>query len=304
MDHQETDKKNSGNRIFIYLTIALTALSAFLGYKLYNQKEIIKTQYVEIEKKSSDMDLLKQELNDAKLDIEKASTDNKQLQSQLDQEREKIEELETQLEKAKGNAAEVNRLRRELTTIRNLIKSYLRQIDSLNTANQTLQAENATVRKDLESEKNVSKQLNEEKAALNQQIEKGSKLTTFNIFADGINERGSNKESSTTRARRADKIRCCFNLAANNIAKAGERMIYMKVIGPDGKVFSDGSDAGTITVSGQVQQYTAKKNVNYSNKSTEVCMIFRKKEDFMPGKYQIEIFAEEVVIGNTSLELK
>lgn len=304
MDQPANENKPSSNKIFVYLTIILAALSAFLGYQLFNQKEVIKTQYVEIEKKSSDMDLLMQDLSDAKLDIEKASTDNKQLQSQLDQEREKIEELEQQLEKAKGNAAEVSKLRRELNTIRGLIKSYLRQIDSLNTVNITLQAENATVRKDLESEKSTSKQLTEEKTALSKEVEKGSKLTTFNIFADGINERGSDKESSTTKARKADKIRCCFNLAANHIAKAGEKIVYMKVIGPDGKVFSDGSDAGTITVGGQAQQYTAKKTINYTNKATEVCMIFRKKDEFAQGKYLIEIFAEEVQIGNTSVELK
>lgn len=305
MENQSEEKKSTSNRFFIYLSVVLTAVSGFLGYQLYNQKEVVKTQFVEIEKKTSEYDIAKQELGELKAKYDEMQTDNKQLQSQLDMEREKIAELEEMIEKYKGDAVALSKARRELGTIRNLIKSYLRQIDSLNTANQQLQAENAVVKKDLESERGVSKQLNEEKAQLNQKIEIGSKLKAFGVFANGINVKNKDKEIATTKARRADLIRCCFTIAENSIAKAGERIIYMKLTGPDGKVFTNGSDeSNTFTFNGQKQQYSAKKNFTYDNKTEETCMIFRKTSDFLPGKYKVELFSDDVMIGATNLELK
>ena len=306
MENNELKEKKEGgsSKIFMILSILLAGVSVFLGYQLYNQKEIIKTQVVEIEKKSSEYDLAKSELAELKGKFDSLTTDNTQLQSQLDLEKEKIAELEEMIEKYKGDAVALNKARRELQTIRGLIKSYLRQIDSLNTANQNLQAEKATVQKDLENEKGVTKQLNDEKVALNQKVELGSKLKTYNVFANGVNEKGK-KEVVTSKSKKADKIRCCFTLAENSIAKAGERIVYMKITAPDGHVFANGSDdANMFTVNGQKQPYSAKKTINYDGKPSEVCMIFSKTKEFNEGKYKVEIFAEDVMIGVTNLELK
>ncbi|MCC7051279.1 MAG: hypothetical protein IT239_05820, partial [Bacteroidia bacterium] len=237
---QNDPKKGNNNKIFMALSILLAAVSGFLGYQLYNQKEVVKTQIVEIEKKTSEYDLAKQELGDLKTRFDSITTDNKQLQGRLDEGREKIAELEQTIEKYKDDAAALGKARRELQTIRGLIKSYLRQIDSLNTANQTLVAEKASVQKNLDAEKNVTKQLNEEKVSLNQKVEMGSKLKAFNVKATGINEKGK-REVETTRSRKADKIKCCFTLSENSIAKTGEKTVYMKITGPDGHTFANGS---------------------------------------------------------------
>jgi predicted nucleic acid-binding Zn-ribbon protein len=297
-------KEKSGTRIFMILSILLATISGFLAYQLFNQKEIIKTQIVEIEKKTSEYDLAKQELSDLKIRFDSLITDNKELQSQLDAERAKIAELEQMIEKYKGDAVALNKARRELQTIRGLIKSYLRQIDSLNTANQTLVAEKAAVQKNLENERNVNKQLSEEKEALNQKVVLGAKLKTFNLTVTAINEKGK-REVETTRSRKTDKIKCCFTIAENNIAKPGERVVYMKITGPDGHVFANGSDEQDMFfANGQKQPYSAKKTINYDGKNTDICMAFSKTSDFLEGRYKIEIYCEEVLIGASTLDLK
>lgn len=298
------NKKQSGNKFFMVLSAVLFALSAFLGYQLYNTKSTVIVQTQTIEKVSGDYDVAKKELAEIQGKYDELSTDNKQLQSQLDAEREHIADISEQLEKYKGDAAMVSKLRRELDTIRKLIKSYLHQIDSLNVLNQNLTQENLKVKSDLESQKGVSAQLNKEKEDLNAKVEMGAKLKAYGLFADGINEKGS-KNVTTTKARRCDKIRAAFTLPENSLTKAGEKVIYMRITGPDGNVYNTGVDENsTFTFKGEKLVFSAKKTVQYDNKNKEIEMFFTKRDKFLEGKYKVELYCDDALIGETQTELK
>jgi len=301
------NNKNSGNRIFIVISGVLLLTSIFLGWQLYRQKNDTRTVIVEKEKIQNDYSSVKSELEEVTKAYDELTTDNKQLQSELDARREELEDLSVQLEKYKGDASKVIKLKKELETIRALIKSYLKDIDSLQIANQGLQDENTRVKGDLKSEQNKSQQLSNEKKALSDKVELGAQLKAYNLFADAVRIKGGDKEITTAKAKRADRIRACFTLSENKIARAGSKMLFMKVTDPGGQVLVTSTDEGnTFNNNGEKQYYSSKKEVNYENESVELCLSFTKKDsdDFKSGKYKVEVFCDATQIGNTTFELK
>jgi chromosome segregation ATPase len=297
----------SGNKIFVVISAVLFLLSSFLGWQLYttsNQKETI---YVEKVKVETDFASVKSDFEEVKKAYDELSTDNKQLQSELDSKKEELEDLGIQLEKYKGDASMVKKLKRELETIRGLIKSYLHEIDSLQQANIGLQNENKQVRSDLKNEQGKSEQLTSEKNSLNQKIDMGSKLKAYQLFADAVKVKGTDKESTTTKAKRADRIRACFTLSENKLAKKENKTIFMKITAPGEEVLITSTDENnTFTGDGQKQFYSAKKDIYYEQESKEMCLAFTKREsmDFKEGRYRVEIFVDGVIIGSSSFELK
>lgn len=308
MENQEqkivTEKKSNTNIIFIILSAVLLLVSGYLGFELYKAKNVATSQTAVIEKTTAEYSDTKAELAKLVTQYDTLETDNKALQSQLDGERERIAEISADLEKYKGDASMVKKLRAELTTIRGLIKSYLHQIDSLNVANQTLTADKQRIQQDLNNEKNVTEQLNKDKEDLNAKVSIGAQLKAINIFADGINDKGS-KQITTTRAKKADKIRCVFLIGENTLAKKGSKVVYMRITGPDGNVYNNGvGDGETFTFKGQALVFSAKRDVDYEGTEKEVEMFFTKRDKFLEGKYKIELYCEDSKVGEASTELK
>lgn len=297
----------SGNKIFVVISVVLFLISSFLGYKLYNVSSQKETIYVEKVKVETDFASVKSDFEEIKKAYDELNTDNKQLQSELDAKKEELEDLGIQLEKYKGDAAMVKKLKRELDTIRGLIKSYLHDIDSLQQANIGLQNENKQVKSDLKTEKGKNEQLSNEKNTLSQKIDMGSKLKAYQLFADAVKVSGSDKEKTTTKARRADRIRACFTLSENKLAKKENKTVFMKITAPGEEVLVTSTDENnTFTGDGQKQFYSAKKDVFYEQEAREMCLSFTKKDnvEFKQGKYKVEIFVDGVNVGITNFELK
>lgn len=299
----ENNEKKSNNRVFIILSVLFALLSAFLGYKLYSEKSEKETIIIEKEKITDDFEQTKSELAEVQKAFDNLQTNNKQLQSELDAKREQIEDLSAQLSKAKGDKAMVSKLKKEIESLKNSIQKYVAQIDSLNTVNKALTEENMAVKSDLAAEKTKSEQLNSEKKQL---IEIGSKHKVYELFADAIKEKGKDKEISTTKARKVDKIRACYILGENKIAKAGNLNIYMKITAPDGQILvTSKDDSNTFTVGGEKQYYSAKKTINYENKAVDMCLYFTKKESekLKNGTYKVDVYVEGENVGNTTFVL-
>lgn len=297
----------SGNKTFVVISILLFLLSSFLGWQLYNTKNEKETIIVEKTKVETDFTAVKADFDEIKKAYDELQTDNKQLQSELDSKKEELEDLGIQLDKYKGDAAMVKKLKRELETIRNLIKSYLHDIDSLQIANQGLTNENTQVKTELKTEKGRSEQLTTEKNSLSQKVDLGSKLKAYQLFADAVRVKGSDKETTTTKAKRADRIRACFTLSENKIAKKENKTIFMKVTAPGDEILvTSTDDSNMFTSNGEKQYYSAKKDIFYEQEAKQMCLAFTKKEDvdFKAGKYKVELFVDATSIGVFTFELK
>jgi chromosome segregation ATPase len=300
----ENNEKKSGNKIFTVLSVLFALLSAFLGYQLYTQKNTTQIIIQEKEKLTGDFETTKSELAEVQKAFDGLQTNNKQLQSELDAKKEQLEDLGIQLQKYKGNSAVIAKLRKEIESLKGSLQKYVATIDSLNVVNKALNEENTEVKTNLAAEKGKTEQLSAEKKQL---IDIGSKHKIYELFADAIKQKGKDKEISTTKAKRVDKIRACFILGENKIAKAGELNIFLKITAPDGQVLVTSKDESNMfTARGEKQYYSAKKSVNYSNKSMDMCMYFTKKESekLKDGSYKVDVFIDGENVGSSSFDLR
>jgi predicted RNase H-like nuclease (RuvC/YqgF family) len=303
---ESKDKKNSSNKLFAILSILFAGLSIFLGYQLMNQKKEKEIVMVEKEKLSDEFDATKSQLGDVQKAFEGLTTDNKQLQSELDAKKEEIEEMVVKLNKAKGDSKMIAKLKAEISNLKASLQSFVKQIDSLNIVNKQLTEENTIVKGDLQSEKGKTAQLTQEKTDLTAKVELGSKMKIYEVFSDAIRVKGD-KEISTAKAKRADKIRTCFILGENQITKKGDRMLYAKITTPDNQILvTSKDDSNMFTAAGGREYFSAKKQINYNGQSQDICMYYtpKEKEKLKEGKYKAEIYLDNEKVGETSFDLK
>ncbi|HPQ09340.1 MAG TPA: hypothetical protein PK995_08950 [Bacteroidia bacterium] len=305
----ETNKETLRKRIILFLSIfsgILVITNIYLLILLFNQKQKTNEQVIVTKEVIVERDNVKSALEELKKEYEDLQTDNADLQKQIEEKKAYIDQLLQEAEKHKNDAAIIAKLKKETTTLREIMKGYVRTIDSLNTLNQQLVVEKTNVEKKLGEKENVINEMNKKQEELKSTIEKGSILSCMNIKAVAVQlKRGGKKESATTRAKKADKIKVSFTLGENKIAKAGPRDVYVRIMTPDGKEMAkEYSDLYKVTFNKNSSGYFAgTENIQYANTSLDVVIYCEGNEPLVPGTYIIDIICDGFVIGNTTLKL-
>ena len=120
--------------------------------------------------------------------------------------------LMQQAEKYKNDPYIIAQLKKETETLRLIMQGFVHTIDSLKYINQQLTTERNVAVKSLNEEKKTTSELKKEKGELQDKILQGSLLQATAISADGIFLRFGKKEVSTTKGRKAEKIKVQFTI--------------------------------------------------------------------------------------------
>ncbi len=301
-------EKKKSEWLYLILLLLLLCSNGAIGWLWFKDKGKIQVITVEKENVAKDAEIVKQELIALQAQYENITTNNVAMQKEIDARKNEIAELQKQLEKNKDNVYIIAKLKKETQTLRSIMQHFVREIDSLNTLNKNVIAERETVKKELKTEKEKSTQLTKEKEDLQNTVNVASMLKAVGLTASAIDEKkGGKKESETKKAKRTDKIKIKFTLAENSVAKNGERVIYARIITPDGKEMTQVNDSSHIFRFGKSKGYWAtKKTINYVNENTEVIMYAHAKqgEVFINGKYIIEVNCDNTTVGSTTLDLE
>lgn len=294
--------KNKTNRLLLISNIILLALCLFLLWENTQKRGKISSQESSIVELSDERSQLELDLQQMLEEYQGLETDNEELRAELDMERTKVEEL---LTKVKNGNWEIHKLKKEAASLREIMKGYIVTIDSLNTLNQSLIAENQIVRSDLRAVKGKNEELQKANSGLFDQVTKAQRLKAINISSYGVRVKSNNTGKETDRAKRVDKIRTCFTLAENLVADVGKKELFIRILAPDGRIFSEGTgDPYRFTFNGVRGLWSIKENVNYNNREVDVCMDWIVKEEVPIGEYVVEIYCEEADIGKTKFTLK
>jgi hypothetical protein len=297
------NRKKSG---LLWILIALLAITNGVTFWMYTQEknkaasEIIVKEQVIVER-----DNVKGELLQLQKDYANLQTNDKALQAEIDAKKAEIAQLLEDAEKHKGDAYIISKLKKESETLRQIMRGYVRTIDSLGTLNKTLIVEKDNVLKELDSEKGKTTTLNKEKEDLKATIQKGSILTCFNILAKGVKfKSGGKKESETSKASRAEKIKVSFSLGENKIAKAGEKTVFVRIVTPDGKEMAKNYDDNyRFSFDKSSGYFAGKQALNYANAEISGVTYCEGKDPLVSGNYIIEVVCDGVIIGSTNLRL-
>lgn len=291
MDNQKSN--SSLKAIIVVLGILLIGSLAFI-YKMSTDSDATEKQYM------SEKDKLIGDLEAAKASYDAAIAENSSLKGELQAERAKIEQLLAEVKKSNGDVA-------SLTKFRNNYYKLKREMDSLMAENQQLKDQNATLTTQRDSTMtalNDSKRYNDtlvsQNEGLSKTVEKASKLTLLNLKTESFKERNSGKLVSTERASRVDKLKISFTIAANEVAKTGEKIYYVQVIDAKNNVLGEKK---TEVFGDYTLTYSFITRPTFQGKTIEVSEMLPGK-DFVKGTYFVNVFDKDQLVANSSFTLK
>jgi hypothetical protein len=288
------------NKVYIGIIAVLTILCVYLGIQIKNAKETI--VYIDREKKTimDERDVLTIELEEMKMSYDTLQTDNAEMSAKIAEQQSQIENL---IKKSKNKDYDLKKLRAEAETLREIMKGYIHQIDSLQQANDRLFAEK-------EAEANRANQAEERGKALESDlnttkdmVSKGSVLSTGEFSNTGINLRSNGKQTDTDKASRSEMLKSCFTVRKNPIVKPGTKNVYLRIIGPDGKVLP-GRNSGAVMVDGKSEAASVSREIDYQNQDTDVCVYYTAQGELKKGSYKIYVYENNMLIGQSELALK
>jgi len=240
---------------------------------------------------------LTRELNDLNVQFNNLRGDNEAMNQRLDQEKQKIQDL---LAIKASNAQKIKIYEEQVTSLRSVLKSYIIQVDSLNQANLRLRAENQVVKDRFNEAQNTNKELEQANKNLQGKVEAAAVLKALSVVAEPIDNNGNVQK----KIKKVQKIKVCFNLGENAVAKKGPRKIYMRIANPSQRIMVK-SGTETFTLGDSQVPYSAAREVEYEGDALEVCIFYETAPDeIVPGTYYIDLYLEGAQIGTTSFSLK
>lgn len=289
------------NKLYLGVIGLLIVMCAFLGYRLSQKSDMVVSQAGEIENLDIERERLELELERMMISYDTLSTQNAELNAEMAAQREEIEAL---LAKVKDRNWSIHKLKKEAATLREIMKGYVVTIDSLNTLNQNLMAENSNLNERVVQVEGQNVALMERQSNMEEIISTGQTLQAGNIHCSSVRLRSSGKQMETNRASKTEMLKSCFTLRRNDIAKKGEKELFLRILGPDGKALVSKEGAAEYAFDEGQGEYSVTRKIEYTGTETDVCMFYTIQNPLEKGIYKFYIYEASKLIGSAELELK
>lgn len=305
----EQKSNNSGKLYYIIIIIILLASNGLFIYNYFNtDKKLVKTEETLYATDSAKAELEKI-LGETQSNLDLYKGKNAQLDAFLKEKNDSLQEyadrIENLLRLGRLSKAELEKAMEEIDQLRYYKRKYLNQIDSLSTKITMLNRENSDLRTKVDKEKRQNENLTMENVKLSNKVAIGAKLNAKQIFVTGVKMRSNGKERETSKANQVEKIKLTFSLDENYVNDAGEKTIYLKVVGPDGAtLYNEAAGSGTFNFQGQEALYSTKQVIMFEQKAQDITLYWTKGSTYGKGNYKIELYADGFQIGNAAFELK
>lgn len=293
----ENTKNNSGLKAAIVVLALLLLGSVGYIYKLTSDN---KKQLTELTTEKSS---LEDDIRARIAELETMSGENTALKGDIDSQKEEMTKLLEELEKSKGDVAAMTRYKNEYFRLK-------REMDNLVAENKLLKEQNVSLTSSLDStsvaldeSRKFTDTLLVQNNSLTKTVEKASRLAVLNLNVMAVKERSSGKQTPTTKASRADKLKVSFLIAENQVATSGDRKYYIQVIDSKNNVLGE-KQTIPMGVEDESLTYSFISTVKYENKSVQVNEEL-PGENFQPGTYFVNVFSPKGEnVSKTSFVLK
>lgn len=300
-----SEPKSDNRKLLIGIIVLLALVSGVLGFLLLNQSQMLDQQTSEILELENATLTLKNDLQEMFIQYDTVTVANEKMQAEILAQKEQIRELLEEVEKHKDDAWIIHKLKKEASTLREIMKGYLVTIDSLNTLNISLRQDRDSLGEVLTSVTREKDKLQSKASDLEGRIAVGSVLPARSVVAEAIRVRGSGKQSSTNRAKRAEMIKLCAVLGENKIAEKGKKTLYLRIISPEARVLDDGSgEPKTFDFEGVSGVYSVKREIDYNGEEQDVCVYYTIHSELPTGQYIVELYESGAKIGTATFDLR
>ena len=293
-----TENENNSGKFKILIGVLSVLLIALAVYTvtLFNDS---KNTVSNLEMQKADIE---QELEGLIANYDEVIKDNELKDKDLLAARERITILLDSVKDSQANVNLIERYKAEVGRLKQERSLLFKRADSLIAANKQLAMERDSTSTELQNTRMVVDSVNQQNMAMTETIKIGSIVKATDLRGEAVIIRNSGKVVDTKRASRADKIRACFTLTPNTIAKRGDRTLYVQVVNPRNKMMGD--DAVKQFEDKNIN-YSASTNVFYENDELDVCILVNSAEsDLVEGRYTINLFDGSTQIATTTMELK
>jgi len=293
---------NKNNKFKITIGLLLIMLVALGAYTVSIYKESENTRIKLAEDKRDIQNELEEIMSDYDQAIEESDIKDQKL---LDAKK-RIKVLLDSIKGANANIALISKYRVEVSRLKRERKELFRKVDSLQKSNDLLAIEvdstNQVLNKTIRTVDSVNNENSSLSRTLAKTLEKGSVVRVLDLRGSGVIVKKSGKVIDTKRSSRADKIRVCFTLAPNSIAKKGDRFIYLQVINPENNLL--GKKAAIDFPEGTLS-YSNSSKVFYEQEELDMCILVDVAENkLIEGLYTVNVFDGSKRVATSTMELK
>ncbi|MCU0326142.1 MAG: hypothetical protein MUF45_12950 [Spirosomaceae bacterium] len=317
MEQMQERRSNTAVKAGLVLT---SALSVLLGYLYFNSRQEIDQKNVDITSKTKELLLTNTKLDsistqlDAKIaelqSMGQQVDDLLAVKAQLEQDKKSLinsknVSIRDYENKIKGYEATLAQKDAELAKLREENAVLATQNKTLTTERDNLATENTGLRTDKQALSDSVYSTTVKNRELTEKVTLAAALKAMNVTVNAVNSRGKERDGGEYKAKRVDKIKISFKLAENPLTKKEEKVIYMRLLDPQGNVISDmATGSGAFVFGGKETVYTAKQSVFYDNSGQNVDFIYSRGAPYAKGKYTIELYSEGFSVGRGSFDVK
>ncbi|MCB9251404.1 MAG: hypothetical protein H6605_03000 [Flavobacteriales bacterium] len=317
MNPEEQIAKDKKTKVYLLIIIGVLFIINFaLLYNLISKDKILVTTETKLEDaqvEKNELDKMMKETENLLLEYKGRNEEldsiiddkNDEIASKIAQIRQMLSDKNLTRKQLEDAKKEIAMLKVKIARETYVIDSLSRENDQLKEAFAELSEENITIKEEFEEQKTENANLSSTNKTLSDKVRKASRLTATNIKVDGIMMRGT-KEREKSKLSRIDKIKVQFNIDKNEIADAGIKIIYLRLVGPDGSTVSnETAGSGVFEVAGESMKYTSKAKVNFDNaKGSSAIIYFDKIPGMVAGTYKSILYCDEFVMGEGELKLR
>jgi ElaB/YqjD/DUF883 family membrane-anchored ribosome-binding protein len=290
------ENNNTKFKVLVGLLSAMLIALAVYTVSLYNDS---KNTMTGLEQQKTEIEL---ELQDLIANYDEVIQENELKDKDLFSARERIEILLDSVRGAEANVALIRRYKTEIGRLKDERKLLFKRADSLIKANQMLAIQMDSTNTILNETIRIVDSVGEENIAMAETIKKGSVVKATDLRGEAVIIRKNGKIVDTRRASRADKVRACFTLAPNIVAKKGDRLLFVQVINPENNLLGE---RATLEYEEGTLNYSATTKVFYEQEELDVCVLVDATEDnLVSGRYIINVFDGPDQVATAAMVLK
>jgi len=290
------ENKNTGLKITLGILAVLLIGASVLFFLKNNELNETKTAL------NSEITVLGEKLDG---EIEKLNvqiSQNEVLNENLLAKRDSLSATLNELRASQATVETLTKYKNSYFKLKRDIKKLYVENDKLQQANNQLSREKDTLVVQLDDKKEKIEFLAKEVYAKNNIIKSASEFSVAALKGIAVIEKSSGKQIPTTKARRADKVKICFSIAENKIAKTGGKTLYIQILDSKNNVIGENA---AIDFEGKTLNYSFKSTFHYTNKALDICEYLEApKNGFEKGHYFVNVFRDSDLISNTSFELE
>ncbi|WP_461131903.1 hypothetical protein, partial [Spirosoma aerophilum] len=297
MEPRPQSRNNSRSYLLAALLI-LAALNVLLLYFYYQERQDNKTKDATIAAKTEEVLIAKTKLDSISSQLDAKIAEIQQLGGSIDS----LMKVKAQLEQDKRELKNVGtfdnkKYDQKIRNYQAILAQKDQEIARLKEENGVLSQKNESLAQENSGLKAATQSLSDSVVAVtikNQELAEkvtiAAALHAETITVSALNAKGKESDGGSYKAKKIDKIRISVHLSPNGLAKKDEKIMYVRILDPQGAVISDlATGSGEFLYNNQGMIYTAMQRFTFDNTRQHIDFTYgRGGQRFNEGTHTVE----------------